>query len=746
MNMNKGLSQNMAQPPLAVLNRQEQPRASVLQMFWIDPLLHFGGLWCLVGIILASTLIASARGQAIAEGATGNSNVGQAAAEPESIDKLLDLADKDVGQLSQVRVAGMTGSPSLDMPVSSVSRQESTVGRSPAAVFVITNEMIRRSGAKEIPEVLRMVPGMNIAKIDSNTWAVSARGFNGRFANALLVRIDGRDVYDPLFGGTFWDVQEVVLEDVERIEVIRGPGASVWGANAVNGVINIITKNAKDTNGVYVESIAGTFERGTVSARYGAQVNEELNYRFYGKWFDRAPGFLPDDDACDAWNQGRGGFRTDWTPTSDDFITFQGEYYNGYSGELDRLAKFSVPYYYLTSDKVHVAGDNAVLNWKRVLDEKSDWDVKLYYDQTQRHWNQAGENRNTFDFDFQNRFPVGERHELIWGLGYRNSQSFIFNSPTLMMYPTQKTDYIGSCFVQDQITLREERWFLTVGSKFEQNNYTGFEYQPTARLLFTPDKKYSLWCSVSRAIRMPTQGEECSTVIAPAIGMAPPYPPLPPGPDVPMFPLVFGNTHLLSEEMMAYEAGIRGQSTESFSWDLAVFNNNYDRLIFPVIGTPYGGSGPADYLPMTLTNSATGNTYGFELVTTYQATERWKLQSAYTFLVMNLQSLDGTAGSSDVPGNDPRNQVYLQSSWDLWENWDLDLIGRYSDELPSIGIPSYVVADVRLAWHAQKNLELSIVGRNLLNGQFYEFGSDNFLGTQATKVQPEVYGQIIWRR
>jgi iron complex outermembrane recepter protein len=711
--------------------------------------LHWTGRICLAGIILISTIIPLAHGQEASKGSPspgGGTSTGKSSAESGGLDKLLDMADKDVTQLSQVKVAGATGSPSLDMPVSSVSRQDSTVGRSPAAVFVITNEMIRRSGAKEIPEVLRMVPGMDVAKIDSNKWAVSARGFNGRFANALLVRVDGRDVYDPLFGGTFWDVQDILLEDVERIEVIRGPGASVWGANAVNGVINIITKNAKDTNGVYVESIAGTYERGTTAARYGGQINDDLNYRFYGKWFDRSPGFLPGDDAYDGWNQGRGGFRMDWNPTSDDAISFQGDYYNGYSGEQNILAQFTPPFYYLDREKVHVSGDNAVLNWKRVLDDQTDWDIKLYYDQTQRHWQTVSVDRNTFDFDFQNRFPGGDRHEVIYGLGYRATQSFFTNSPTLMMHPSEKSDYIASCFVQDQLTLREDLWYFIVGSKFEQNNYTGFEYQPTARLLYTPDKKHSLWCSVSRAVRTPSQGEECNTAISPAMGMAPPIPPLPPGPDVPMFPTIFGNDNLLSEELMAYEAGIRGQPTDSFSWDLAVFNNNYRRLIFPVLGYPFGGFGPADYLPMTLTNSAKGNTYGFELASTYQVTPTWKLQSSYTFLVMHLEPYDPAAvGVLEAPGNNPRNQVYMQSSWDLGQNWELDLMGRYCDDLPSMGVPSYLVGDARLAWHARKNLEISVVGRNLFNGNFYEFGNDGFMGTMATEVQPEVYGQIIWR-
>ncbi|MBN2580291.1 MAG: TonB-dependent receptor, partial [Pirellulales bacterium] len=252
--------------------------------------LHYAGHSCLAGLLLAGFLVVSARGQTASESApppTGNAPDSQAATGGKKLEKLLEMAEKDIGQLSQVKIAGATGSPSLDLPVSTVSRQESTVGRSPAAVFVITNEMIRRSGAKEIPEVLRMAPGVEVAKINSNSWAVSIRGFNSKFANKLLVQIDGRIVYNALFGGTYWDVQDLLLEDVERIEVIRGPGTTLWGTNAVNGVINIITKNAKETQGAYVESGAGTYERGFTSARYGGQVNEDLHYRFFGKWFDR---------------------------------------------------------------------------------------------------------------------------------------------------------------------------------------------------------------------------------------------------------------------------------------------------------------------------------------------------------------------------------------------------------------------------------------------------------------------------
>ena len=275
-----------------------------------------GTIACFIMLSLAANSGSSVYGQTlegVAEGSAGSSvqksESGEGSVDAGSFDKLLDLADKDVGQLSQVNVAGHTGSPSLDMPVSTVARQESTVGKSPAAVFVITNEMIRRSGAQNIPDALRMVPGVQVAQISSDEWAVSSRGFNSQFSNKLLVQIDGRTVYDLFFGGVIWDVQDLILEDVERIEVIRGPGATIWGANAVNGVINIITKKAQDTQGVLFQGGAGNHERGYTNARVGGRVGEDLYYRVYGRWFDRGPSFLPDGGAADdVWHQGRSGF------------------------------------------------------------------------------------------------------------------------------------------------------------------------------------------------------------------------------------------------------------------------------------------------------------------------------------------------------------------------------------------------------------------------------------------------------
>ncbi len=703
-----------------------------------------GARRCVVGVFLASLLmgVSVAPGQTAPEGPAsraGGTLSDKAPAQPGSLDSLLEMADKDIGQLSQVRVAGATGSASLDMPVSSVSRQESTVGRSPAAVFVITNEMIRRSGAKEIPEVLRMVPGLDVAKIDSNKWAVSVRGFNHRFANKLLVRIDGRDVYTPLFAGTFWDVQDVLLEDVERIEVIRGPGATVWGANAVNGVINIITKNAQDTQGVYVEVGGGTYQQAFTSARYGGQIGDDLSFRLYGKWFDRAPGYLPGDEAVDAWNQGRGGFRLDWNAGADDTITFQGDYYNGYSGDQSLFPAPVFPFSSRRTDSPHVDGGNALVRWKRIIDDKSDWTAKIYYDRTQRHYPKYlfAEDRDTVDFDFQHRFPLGNYQELIWGLGYRFTADSTHDGLTALSFrPQERAANLYSCFLQDQIALSEDVWYLTLGSKFELNDYTGFEYQPTVRLLWTPSSRYSLWTAVSRAVRIPARYEDDGRLLLPPISIFP----------RPVFPLLLGNRSVESEQMLAYEAGIRGQPTDRLSWDFAMFYNDYEDLITLVQGPPMPGPGGVVFLPRPFQNAMRGETYGFELAANYKVRPGWRLQAAYTMLRLDLHAAAGSVADAEVAeGQSPRNQVYLQSSWDLGCHWELDLIGRYADHLPAFGVSSYIVGDARLCWHCEKNLELSVVGRNLLKGPHQEFGNDPWTGTIHTDVEPEVYGQLVWR-
>jgi iron complex outermembrane recepter protein len=700
------------------------------------------------GLASGQTSVGSGQGLANGPSQTGSADPG--GVDAGSLDKLLDLAEKgEVGQLSKVSVAGHTGSASLDMPVSTVARQESTVGKSPAAVFVITNEMIRRSGAVCIPDVLRMVPGVQVAQISSGEWAISARGMNQQFSNKLLVQIDGRTVYNLFYGGVLWDVQDVILEDVERIEVIRGPGATIWGANAVNGVINIITKKSQDTQGVLVQGGAGSHELGYTNARVGGRIGQDMYYRVYGKWFDRGPSYLPDGGtADDRWHQGRSGFRMDYDAGRSDAMTLQGDYYDGTSVTMEPN-QIPIAPYSLSSNEDHVTGENILYRWKHTLDEDSDWTFQTYYDRTVQHYlNPAyGMDRDLFDLDFQHRFPLGTRNEIIWGCGYRFMQDSFPISPEgsffMTVNPPARFDNYFSYFLQDQITLEEDRWYLIGGSKFEHNPYTIFEFQPTVRLLWTPTERHSIWGAVSRAVHTPTQQSADSQVTLPPVYLFPG--------SLPVFPRAMGNPDLQSEELLAYEFGIRVQATERFSWDLAMFYNQYDKLFsflqgntYPVPPTPFP---PWDYFISEQygRNGMSGETYGAELAANYTVSEKWRLQCAYTYTRLFLHNDPGQTNYYD-PGGTPVNQVYLQSSWDLGSNWQFDLIGRYVDTLlttTSPPIPNYIVFDTRLAWRARKNLELSIMGRNLGHGYYSEFTP--LTSQVAYKVGPEVFGQVTWR-
>ena len=665
----------------------------------------------------------------------------------DDLDDILKLADESLESLSTRDVVV----PAMDMEVSTVSRTESTVGRSPAAVFVVTNEMIRRSGARSVPEVLRMVPGVQVARIDANKWAVTIRGFNGRFANKLLVQIDGRSVYTPLFGGVWWDAQDVVLEDIERIEVIRGPGATVWGANAVNEIINVITKRTSDTQGAYVQGGAGTEELGFATARYGGRIGDNAHYRIYGKWFERDTGFASADNAHDDWRMGRGGFRADWTPNACDTLTMQGDYYDGRSGERSLYPSLNPATGFVTAvdqdESTH--GGNALFRWHRKLSDDSDWALQTYYDRTERAFlaNGFAEERDTVDLDFQHRFPLGCAHSMIWGFGYRNTKDAIHNSdltigtqPVILFAPLERADDLFSYFVQDKITLLEDLLYFTVGSKFEHNDYTGFEFQPTGRLLWTPGDRYAAWASVSRAVRTPSRADQDVRLLGRPIGISPPA--------TPIFLDTTGSRATSAEEVMAYEAGVRGQPTDRFFWDLAVFFNQYENLRnFDYPQGPVPGAGGSLVVLGTMTDTNRAQTYGFEIAGTYDVTDCWRLYAAYNFLVV----VPPTTVASEM--GDPRNQIYLQSSWDLCRHLHFDMAWRYVDSVSGIGgpgvalpgVPAFNAMDVRLAWDARPGMEVAVVGRQLLDSSHSEVAFDSFLGTVATEVEAEVYGMVTWR-
>jgi iron complex outermembrane receptor protein len=650
-------------------------------------------------------------------------------ASADDLDSLLDAADQDIAQLGQVDVSASSQSmaPALAEPVTSVSRQPSTVGKSPAAVFVVTQEMIRRSGVNNIPDVLRLVPGIEVARIDANKWAITSRGFNSLYARYMLVQIDGRAVYTQFFSGVFWDMQDLVLQDIERIEVVRGPGATVWGANAVNGVINIITKNARDTQGPLVTGGAGTEERGFSAVRYGGQVGNDFHWRAYGKQFERDGGYFVGED-FDDWRQARGGFRTDWTPTSDDAVTVQGDMFDGDSGESTTDAIPAFPFQATTSDDIHVQGQNAIVRWSHSIDDETSWSVQSYYDRYSRVAPDYDLQQETADVDFQYLFPVGDWHSVICGAGYRHIDDHLFGSFALSLDPAERSTDLYSCFIQDEMTLVDDRWFFTAGSKFEHNDFSGFEYQPSVRLLWTPNEREAVWAAVSRAVRTPNRIDDDFTfhqLVAPG----------------PTFVRFTGNRGLEAEDLLAFELGYRAQPTEAFSWDLATFYNDYTNLSGTTpTGAPFlDPTVPAFIVPMTLTNSLSADAYGAELASTYQVRSDWRLSGAYTLLYLDVH-----AGPTDTTqGSSPHNQANLRSSWNLRPDMDFDLIGRYVDNLPAVGVESYVAMDARWAWRPWNNFEWAVVGRNLLDDRHAEF-RDVLSGITGTEVQSEVFTTLTW--
>jgi len=631
----------------------------------------------------------------------------------------------------------------LGIEVTSVARHSEKLSQSPAAISVITEDDIRRSGALSIPEALRLVPGMEAARLDSSQWAVSARGFNDVFANKLLVLQDGRSIYTPLFSGVFWDVQGTMLEDLDRIEVIRGPGATLWGANAVNGVINIMTRSAKETQGTLVTAGGGTEERGFGGVRYGGKFSDNAYFRVYGTYLNRDDSVLPNGaSANDAWQLGRWGFRVDWDVSDQNLLTVQGDAYRGDVHQVFGTFDPGNPtnFFRTVHDDFDVTGGNLLGRWSHTISANSDLQVQAYYDRTERDTVIFKEKRDTFDMDAQHRFLIGERNDIVWGAGYRVTSDKVRNSPTISLNPDHRTLNLFSAFVQDEIMLLPERLRLTLGSKFEDNDFTGFEVQPSGRLLWTPRERQTFWASISRAVRTPSRAEDDVILnqVVPAGTL---------GPGSPAFvTTIYGNRNFVSEELLAYEIGYRFQPHRTLSLDLALFYNDYDRLRSQEPGPSPTQPQVLPTFPLHLENNLYGETYGIEAAVTWEIARWWRLQPAYTFLDMQLHRRPGSGDTSSEQdeGKSPRHQFMLRSSMDLPHNLSLDGTLRYVDSLPALHISSYVSLDVRLGWRPVKNLELALVGQNLLHEQHAEF-NPSFIATQRAEIERGVYGKITWR-
>ncbi|HYG38368.1 MAG TPA: TonB-dependent receptor [Cytophagales bacterium] len=587
----------------------------------------------------------------------------------------------------------------MNIEVTSVSKRPEKLTEVASAIQIITQEDIRRSGATSLPEALRLAPNLQVAQLNSYAWIISARGFNALYSNKLLVMIDGRTVYSPLFAGVFWDAQSVVLEDVDRIEVISGPGGTLWGANAVNGVINIITKNASKTQGLYVSAAAGTYLKDMLEARYGGKIGSNFFYRVYAQHSDRNRTFLPDGEGNkDKWGLTQSGFQLEWNASDKNTVSVQGNFYGGKEKT--------------TPMHTSLDGQNVLAQWNHDFSEKSKLIVQAYFDRTWRRMPSISNELETYDLDIQHNFLIGERHNVLWGAEYRLRDDHTLNYTTSAgILPNRRKMDLFSGFVQDEITLMPDHFKFTLGTKFSHNIFTGFEIQPSARLAWTPNEKHTVWGAVSRAVRTPSRIDVDY------------YIPTNPSPGSPQ---VAGGPNFDSEKLIAYELGYRLQPQTNISLALATFYNQYDDL-YSVEALP----GTKTY---QIQNGTKGSSMGTELSGTYQVGKRWRLRGGYTYFYKKLEDKPGHTFDPTTLGFDAKNRFLLQSFLNLPWNFQCDITTRYTDNLSSKA-PEYFTFDARLAW-LFKHWEISVVGQNLWENRHLEY---------AFEIPRSVYGKISCR-
>jgi len=655
-------------------------------------------------------------------------------------------ASDALAQKSKPDIGDITLDALANTEITSVSKKEEKLSQTAAAAFVITQEDIRRSGATTIPEVLRIVPGLDVAQIDANKWAVTSRGFNERFADKLLVMIDGRTVLTPLSSGVNWDAQDTILEDIERIEVIRGPGASVWGANAVNGVINIITKKVKDTQGVLVTAGGGTQERGSGAVRYGAAIGDRGFYRIFAKYINRdAFTDSAGRKASDNWDVLRGGFRADWSLSGRDDLTAQGDVYRGNAGQTvtglfsltpDKAGNFLGTF----NDRTGMSGGDVLARWQHSSSERFSTTGQFYAEVDRRsEAGVLGEYRHTLDVEVNQNFVSG-RHDFGWGFDYRYAADRTVGSLNISFAPARRSTNLAGAFFQDQISFLSDRLRITLGGKLEHNSYSGFALDPNFRMLWTPQPHYSVWLGISRASENSSRHEADARTNEDAFVAVN---------GVTTLVSSFGTDPLPPENVVAYEFGQRAQVRKWLALDVATFYNHYTNLhsVEPGVSFFETDPGPAHVVLPTFTASGTnGETHGVELSATLKSTRFWTLRTGYTLFETHLHpsssSHDFSTPRSDE-GSAPHHQFQARLELNLPHKLEFDTAVYYVGSLPGPEIPRYTRLDARLGWRPKDALEISVGLQNLLDPRHFEFGSGGLVN--ATQIGPNAYTKLTWR-
>jgi iron complex outermembrane receptor protein len=624
----------------------------------------------------------------------------------------------------------------MEVEISTISRAPEPVRIAPAAVFVITQDDIRRSGATSLPEALRLAPGLHVARIDSARWAIGMRGFADRLARSMLVLVDGRAVYSPLFAGTYWEVQDTSLSDVDRIEVIRGPGGTLWGANAVNGIINIVTKHARDTQGVLLRASAGADEPALGVVRYGRPAGRDGHVRAYVKAFGRSAQFHPDDVDYDDWWKLQGGFRGDWSFGAR-ALTVQGDVYGMELGQRVTTVSYVPPFSEVLTRDAPLSGGNVLARWTGRTRAGTGFQLQTYYDRTRRDETPVAETRDTFDVDYQQRQRPWRRQEITWGLGYRVSAGRITTVEPTAFSPANRTDNLYSAFVQDEIAIARDTLRLALGTKLEHNAYSGFEMQPSGRLVWTMNPAHTFVWSVTRAVRTPSRVETDYTTTSLA------------NPALPAFVRLLPNPAFRPEELVAYEAGYRVLPGSKFYGTASLFFNQFDNLLSTELAAPFVETSPGParlILPVSFLNGLYGNSHGIELTADARPAAWLRATANYSYLRVQITPDPGSRDVSQqrrYEGLSPRHQLQITSSVELPRAISIDWLLRYVSALPAGPIPAYSTSDVRIAWVPAPNLELALVGRNLHEARHVEWPAGAGANVQIRRT---AYVSLTWRQ
>jgi len=617
-----------------------------------------------------------------------------------------------------------------DLTVTSASKRTQKLTDTAAAVYVITQEDIKRSGATTIPDALRMVPGLEVAQTSSDTWAIASRGFNNALSDKLLVMIDGRSIYSPVHSGVYWDDQSTFLPDIERIEVIRGPGSSLWGANAVDGIINIITKNAADTQGNYVSAAVGTAEN-FVEGRQGGKTDDNTFYRVYGQYSHYGPTQnMNNDDNNDSWYRGRSGFRVDSTPSGQDSYTVQGDVYGGQQNTQQTLPIPVSPFSATTAPDDSSYGGNILARWNHQVSSDSSTSLQAYIDHySLLQQDIADQHVSTADIQFQNNIKLDDRNNFIWGAGSRFYYEDILGTFEASFNDPSSTHYIFNTFAQDEYAIVRDKVFLTLGSKFEYNDYTGFEFEPSSRIAWHLTDTQMVWAAVSRAVRTPSSIEEDVSLAAEVLPTTP----------ATVFRLE-GNPDQKDEDLIAYEIGHRIQPVRNLSFDTTAYYNDFNNLLtLGPPGTPVMSNG-LEVVPYEVNNLGSGHVFGAEEAASWNVTSNWRLMGSYTFLKMVLEEPpSNTASLQSTEGLAPEHQFSVRSYWNVTDKvqWD-NMLYYVSAITPPAG--TYFRYDTRVGWQIVPGIEASLIGRNLLDNEHAEFPA-----TPQAQIPRSALAQISWK-